>query len=600
MNIKRNILVASLILIGAFAMHAQIGLPTKQIGDKRYFYYEIKNKETLYGIAQQLGISQDLIIATNPWVENGLEKKQLIFLPVAQESSPAVQQSEMKITSGGSTVNHTIEAGETLCSIAKKYNASVEGIIRANMGLRPEQYTPGQQIRVTPESAMPFAYEKSALRFVRYIPQKGETYSSIAQHHGIFIADLQAANPNTKNPKKGKMIVLPERYNQRLMGDMRTISIADLEAFYSPRLNEIYDTLLAEKQDGELNIGIILPFQLHKENPPKQAYLYTDFYKGFLLALDSVKSDTGRNINLKVYDTRHNLNVTDSLLALPEMRDLDVIVAPSEPQQLARINAFGRSNNVNIINCFSTKNDDYLENQNVYQVNIPTRTLTDNLMKWFDEEFAGCSVIFLEDPDAEPNDMFTNIRSHILASSMPTSTISMSGELSDDRVSREMNPGTRYVFIPSSSSKSLVKKFIKALKQVKDDRFDCDMVLLGYPEYTLYLKDYQDDFQTIDTYMFSRFFNAKGFRTRDFDTLYRRWFGGNTLVSYPNMGLLGYDTAMMIVNAYNAGGLDNAPLYKGIQTGFKFERSNNWGGFANNAFHVVHFTTDHTIISEIK
>ena len=50
-----------------------------------------------------------------------------------------------------------------------------------------------------------------------------------------------------------------------------------------------------------------------------------------------------------------------------------------------------------------------------------------------------------------------------------------------------MNPGSKYVFIPSSGDKALVKKYIKALKQVKSERFDCDLSLIAYPEYVLYL-----------------------------------------------------------------------------------------------------------------
>lgn len=601
MNSKKTLLAVSLLAFCFVSMFAQRGLPSKQIADSRYYYYEIKNKETLYGIAQQLGVSQDLIIAYNPWVSSGLEKKQLIFLPTVSSTINPNEVNQIYIPKSSDPITHTIVEGETVSSIAKKYNASVEGIIRSNLGLRPDQYTAGEKIRIVPNSAMPFAYEKNAIRFIRYIPIDGESYSSIAHRYNIFIADLQAANPNTKKPKKGKMIVVPEKYSEKLMGEMQSISLSDLEAYYEPRLSEIYDKMLADKKNGELNIGLILPFQLHKSNPPKQAYLYTDFYKGFLIALDSLKTVSTRKINVKVYDTQHNLNVTDSLLKLPELRDLSVIIAPSEPQQLARINNFGRENNIDVLNCFSTKNDDHLNNPNVFQVNTPTKDFTANVLKWFDSQFSDCSVIFLDDPDAQGKDIFNDIRSHIYSNNIPSSTISISGDLSFDRLSRELNPGTRYVLIPSSSSKNLVKKIVKALKQAKEERFDCDMVLLGYPEYTLYLKDYQSDFQTIDTYMFSRFFNAKGFRTRDFETLYRRWFGGSPLVSYPDMGLLGYDTAMMIVKAYNSsGGIANAPIHKGIQTGFRFERDSNWGGFVNQAINIVHFTTDHTIISEIR
>ena len=283
------------------------------------------------------------------------------------------------------------------------------------------------------------------------------------------------------------------------------------------------------------------------------------------------------------------------------MRNMTVLIAPSEPKQLERINNYGRQNGIDVLNCFSTKNDDHLENPYVYQVNTPTRNFTANVLQWFDEEFADCSVIFLEDPSAEGKDIFTDLRSHIVGKSQPNRTLTVSGELSFDQLSRNMNPGVRYVFIPSSSGKDLLRKVVGALKRAKSERFDCDMVMLGYPEYVLYLQDYQNDLQTIDTYMFSRFFNAKGYRTRDFDTLYRRWFGGETLVSYPNMGLLGYDTAMFIVNALNGTGtLAGTPTHKGIQTSFRFEREGNQGGYVNQAFDVVHFTTDHTIITEVK
>lgn len=601
MKSNKIMLVAALTLLCFQSILAQRGLPSKQIANSRYYYYEIKNKETLYGIAQHLGVSQDLIIAYNPWVVSGIEKKQLIFLPTATTINTH-EIDNIEISDSSVPVTHTISVGETVCSIAKKYNSSVEGVLKANLALSPERYIPGEKIRVIPNSAMPFAYEKSVIKFTKYIPSDGETYASIAKKFDIFLADIQAANPNSKKPKKGKMIVVPEKVTERSMAEMKNISISDLETFYMPRLNDIYNNILSDKRNSELNIGLILPFQLHKSAPPKQAYLYTDFYKGFLIALDSLKNTTTRKINVKVYDTQHNLNVTDSLLALPEMTELSVIIAPSEPQQLARINNFGRQNNIDVLNCFSTKNEDYKDNANVYQVNTPTANLTANVLKWFDEEFSNCSVIYLDDPDSEGKDIFTDIRSHISTTDIPTTTISLAdGEINFDRLSRVMNPGTRYVFIPSSSSKSLVKKFIKTLKQVKEERFDCDMVLIGYPEYSLYLKDYQDDFQTIDTYIFSRFFNAKGFKTRDFDTLYKRWFGGTTLTSYPNMGLLGYDTAMMIVEAFNsAGNLNDGILHKGIQTSFRFERDSNWGGFVNQAIDIVHFTTDHTIIKQVR
>ncbi|MBQ1746198.1 MAG: ABC transporter substrate-binding protein, partial [Muribaculaceae bacterium] len=354
--------------------------------------------------------------------------------------------------------------------------------------------------------------------------------------------------------------------------------------------------------ENEVNIALVLPFQLHKSAPPKQAYLYTDYYKGFLLAMDSVSRITNRHINIKVYDTQHNLNVTDSILALPELKSMNMIIAPSEPQQLARINAFGKANGVPVMNCFTTKNEDYLDNPYVYQVNTPTNEMMHDVMKWFDEQFKGYNVVFLNASSESDKEMFEHMRTHINRKKYPTATINVSGDLTYNDISNQMNPGSKYVFIPSSGDKALVKKYIKALKQVKNERFDCDLSLIAYPEYVLYLKDYQTDLQDVDTYMFTRFFNAKGFRTRDLEAAYKTNFGGEPLSAVPNMAIYGYDTGMYLLKSLGVDGIidEETPLYKGIQTSFRWERGDNWRGYTNQAIEVVHFSTDHQITVHVK
>ena len=303
-----------------------------------------------------------------------------------------------------------------------------------------------------------------------------------------------------------------------------------------------------------------------------------------------------------MYDTQHNLNVTDSILALPELKMMNMIIAPSEPQQLARINAFGKANGVPVMNCFTTKNEDYLDNPYVYQVNTPTNEMMHNVMRWFDEKFTDYNVIFLVAGGDNDKEMFEHMRKHITGKKYPTATINVNGDVSFNTISNQMNPGSKYVFIPSSGDKNLVQKYIKALKQAKNERFDCELSLIAYPECVLYLKDYQTDLQDVDTYMFTRFFNAKGFRTRDLEAAYKTNFGGEPLQAVPHMAIYGYDTGMYLLKSLGADGIiDNeTPLYKGIQTSFKWERCDNWCGYTNQAIEIVHFSTDHQITVYVK
>lgn len=576
--------------------------------------HEVKQGETLYGLAKSYGTTIDELIAVNPGSENGIKIGQKLMIPSSKTNERAAVDADKQVHDafsqnsapiaplGSDPVYQIINDGEDIYTIAKHYNTSIESILINNPGLKPDEYVAGTKIKVVPNTAVPFNYERVGRRNYKYEVKRGETYASIATDNGISEAELKAANPDLKKVKKGKTIILPKPYTEQVTGDMATIPVEELRAYYQPRIQDLYENLVAKRLENEVNIALVLPFQLHKSAPPKQAYLYTDYYKGFLLAMDSVSRITNRHINIKVYDTQHNLNVTDSILALPELKSMNMIIAPSEPQQLARINAFGKANGVPVMNCFTTKNEDYLDNPYVYQVNTPTNEMMHDVMKWFDEQFKGYNVVFLNASSESDKEMFEHMRTHINRKKYPTATINVSGDLTYNDISNQMNPGSKYVFIPSSGDKALVKKYIKALKQVKNERFDCDLSLIAYPEYVLYLKDYQTDLQDVDTYMFTRFFNAKGFRTRDLEAAYKTNFGGEPLSAVPNMAIYGYDTGMYLLKSLGVDGIidEETPLYKGIQTSFRWERGDNWRGYTNQAIEVVHFSTDHQITVHVK
>lgn len=562
--------------------------------------------ETLYGLAKRYGVTIDELIAANPGTENGLKAGQELNIPTSTANINPNQQVVNAFNNTNTTtiqpreatnVFHEIKSGEDIYSIAKSYNSTIEGILTANPGLKPDEYTPGTTIKVVSNSALPFIYERQGRRNYKYEVQRGESYATIAAANGITEQELKDANPNMKKAKKGKTITLPKPFSERVTGEMATIPIDELRAYYEPRINDLYDNLVGKRLDNEVNIALILPFQLHKSAPPKQAYLYTDFYKGLLLALDSATNIASKHINLKVYDTQHNLNVTDSILAQPELKAMNMIIAPSEPQQLARINNFGKNNSIPVLNCFTTKNEDYLDNPYVYQVNTPTGEMMHNVMNWFDDQFKGYHVIYLVAPGDNDKEMYENICAHVDRKKYNAKAINVNGDLSYNDISNLMDPGSKYVFIPSSGDKNLAKRYLKALKEVKKERFDCDLSLIVYPEYVLYLKDYQTDMQDIDSYMFTRFFNAKGFRSRDLEAAYKANFEGEPLQATPNMAIYGFDTGLYLLKSLGVDGRidEETPMYKGIQTSFRWERGDNWRGYTNQAIEIVHFSPDHQI-----
>ena len=221
-----------------------------------------------------------------------------------------------------------------------------------------------------------------------------------------------------------------------------------------------------------------------------------------------------------------------------------------------------------------------------------------NVAEWFDKQFNGYSVIFLDDPEETDNDIFSELRNHIENNGYNTNTLTIIHELAFSNLTKFMDPGTKYVFFPTSGSKALLGKVVKALKKAKSERFDCSIVLFGYPEYSLYLRDYQEDMMEIDTYIYTRFFNTRGFRYREIERRYNNWYKESMLYTAPTMGLLGFDVAHYLISkfAQNDQFTEDEKQFDGIQTNFKFRRVSNWGGFINNSVDIIHFAPDRTIL----
>ena len=362
--------------------------------------------------------------------------------------------------------------GESLYSVAKKYNTTIESLVKLNPGVSATNFKADDVIKVKPNTTASITVDRQIAQFTPYAAKDGDTFASIASATGTTTQALQAANPEVSKIKKGTIIYIPQA-----SVDHKTMSSAEatekeLENTYSSRLDQVYDQVHNVKNDNVIDVGIVLPFQLHKAHAPRQALLYTEFYKGFMLAMDSVGAGCGKKININVWDTQNNLNVTDSLLALDQLKSLDVLIAPGEPKQLERCNKFGATASVPVLNCFSTNNEDYVDNAQVLQVHIPSSYLSARVADFIDSKFKKYTIVYLEDPDADKKEIYLDLKKHFADTKQPTKTLTIIHELSASTLTQYMDPGTNYLFLPSNGSKALLKKVAQAIDEVKASRFD--------------------------------------------------------------------------------------------------------------------------------
>lgn len=106
------------------------------------FLYIIKAGDTYYSIARRFGTVVEALVAANPGVDpDRLMVGQLICIPALKPNA----------CPGGRF--YTIISGDTLFSIAKRFNTNVDALITANSGINPDNLQPGQVICVPGEVA---------------------------------------------------------------------------------------------------------------------------------------------------------------------------------------------------------------------------------------------------------------------------------------------------------------------------------------------------------------------------------------------------------------------------------------------------------------
>jgi len=103
---------------------------------------------------------------------------------------------------------YTVQSGDTLSSLAQRFNTSVNALLRANPQItNPNQLTPGQQIllpgslAVIPNTGQPV-----------YVVKQGDSLSVIAANLGISESTLLSLNPQITNPSliyPGEVLNLP-------------------------------------------------------------------------------------------------------------------------------------------------------------------------------------------------------------------------------------------------------------------------------------------------------------------------------------------------------------------------------------------------------
>ncbi len=157
--------------------------------------YRIIPGDSLYGLARRFNTTIGAIIAANPGIDpQNLQIGQQICIPV-----PPTGQCP-----GGFI--YVIRPGDTYYSIARSFGTVVPALIAANPGVDPNRLLIGQSICVPAPSPVPCP----GGRLYTIVP--GDTLYSIARRFNTTIAAILSANPGMIDPnylRVGQIICIP-------------------------------------------------------------------------------------------------------------------------------------------------------------------------------------------------------------------------------------------------------------------------------------------------------------------------------------------------------------------------------------------------------
>jgi len=113
----------------------------------------------------------------------------------------------------GTAITYTVQWGDWLRKIADRHNVTLEALLAANPGINPNVIYPGQRLTIPAPGSAPATPIGPGTEPTTYTVQRGEWLSQIARKFGLTSAQLLAANPGI-NPNllyPGQVLRIPAR-----------------------------------------------------------------------------------------------------------------------------------------------------------------------------------------------------------------------------------------------------------------------------------------------------------------------------------------------------------------------------------------------------
>ena len=626
-------------------------MPATILEDDYYTYHITAKGETISAISRKYNVNAATLEEHNPELKvSVLQEKQIVKVPKQGSDfnrlKSEIEQTREAVKNTPNYLMHTVKKGETAFSISKAYDISTAELAELNpeLNARKPVVKTGQElkIRILPPNK----------KYASHTVQRRETFTSIAKFYGISINEILEANPNIEpNSLKlntGQILSIPVVNNENDMllpidrSHVDTVIIQNLDlSKNAPHQNPANGNInggqqlqtatgqsawASEKsvdknnlviQNTRFKVAFLLPFkesssligtnqntangysnitgnQLRSGSVSGEKPMPAlEFYKGALLALDSLKT-AGLNTDLFFFDTG-SISELRQCLNRPEMSQMDLIIGPFFSDMLPEVSSFVRQNQIPwVIPTATNLSNEILSNPYAIQINPDERrgigaaiiSITD---------INNAQVIFVENGE-ESNSAKYSIYREVLQNHIPNqySTVAAAS------LPSVITPGKKNIVIIPSENEAFILKTLVSLNRIARDS---DISILAPPSWNNFKNIDLEYFHNLQYHYWSGYYiDYKSPVTNSFLNRFHSLYltePHNTIPGSFCYGFMGYDITLFfgsLLMYYGNNMLEYISDYNAAstQSEFRFYRSDA-GGFINSRMYLVKFAKDFSI-----